>query len=186
MHEPELFFLFVRPMNRAGIRYVIGGSVAATFYGEPRLTYDVDFIIFLNAQDIIKIMEIFPASVFYTPPPEAIITEIARKKNGHFNVIHNQTGFKADMYLTGQDEMNAWAFRDKRRIEFENETINVAPPEYVIVRKLEYYREGRAEKHLRDIRAILAVQGKQLNHATLQEWVRQRGLEAEWQLASTL
>jgi hypothetical protein len=36
--EAELFLLFIRPLNRAGIRYVIGGSVAAIFYGEPRLT----------------------------------------------------------------------------------------------------------------------------------------------------
>jgi hypothetical protein len=29
----------------------------------------------------------------------------------------------------------------------------------VIVRKLEYYREGVSENHLRDIRAMLAVPG---------------------------
>ena len=44
MHEPELFLLFVRPLNQAGIRYVVSGSVAAIFYGEPRLTHDVDFV----------------------------------------------------------------------------------------------------------------------------------------------
>jgi hypothetical protein len=31
MPELELFLLFVRPFNRAGIRYVVGGSVAAIF-----------------------------------------------------------------------------------------------------------------------------------------------------------
>jgi len=34
----ELILLIVRPLNRAGIRYVIGGSVAAVFYGEPSHT----------------------------------------------------------------------------------------------------------------------------------------------------
>ena len=52
MREPELFLLFVRPLNRAGIRYVVSGSVAAIFYGEPRLTHDVDFVVFLNAGDV--------------------------------------------------------------------------------------------------------------------------------------
>jgi hypothetical protein len=37
MPEPELFLLFVRPLNTAQIRYVVSGSVAAIFYGEPRL-----------------------------------------------------------------------------------------------------------------------------------------------------
>jgi hypothetical protein len=38
MPEVELFLLFVRPLQRAGIRYIVTGSVAAIFYGEPRLT----------------------------------------------------------------------------------------------------------------------------------------------------
>jgi hypothetical protein len=48
MAEPELFLLFVRPLNRADIRYMVTGSVAAKFYGEPRLTHGVDFVAFLN------------------------------------------------------------------------------------------------------------------------------------------
>ena len=80
--------------------------------------------------------------------------------------------------------MNAWAFRGKRPVEFEGETIMLAPPEYVIVRKLEYYREGQAEKHLRDIRAMLAVSGEQLDRASLTEWIQRRGLESEWRLVS--
>ena len=50
MPEAELFLLFVCPLNRAGIRYVISGSVAAIFYGEPRLTHDVDFVCFLRVK----------------------------------------------------------------------------------------------------------------------------------------
>ena len=60
----------------------------------------------------------------------------------------------------------------------------LAPPEYVIVRKLEYYREGGSEKHLRDIRAMLAVSGGQLDQPALDEMIRQRGLEAEWKKVS--
>ena len=155
--EPELFLLFVRPLNRAGIRYVVSGSVAAIFYGEPRLTHDVDIVVLLNATDVQKLFEVFPEKDFYLPPKEAILMETARTDRGHFNLIHRDTGFKADLYPTGRDELNAWAFRGKRIIEFEGESVMVAPPEYVIVRKLEYFREGRAEKHLRDIRAILAL-----------------------------
>ena len=46
MPEADLFLLFVRPLNQANIRYIIGGSVAAIFYGEPRLTHDVDLVTF--------------------------------------------------------------------------------------------------------------------------------------------
>lgn len=180
MHEPELFLLFVRPLNRAGIRYVVSGSVAAVFYGEPRLTHDVDCVVFLNADACRKLAEVFPAIDFYVPPLEIILAETTRERGGHFNLIHHATGFKADLYPTGRDDMNAWAFRGKRTITFDGETIPLAPPEYVIVRKLEYFREGGAEKHLRDIRGILAVSGEQLDRATLDEWIQRCSLEVQW------
>ena len=65
-------------------------------------------------------------------------------------------------------------------MEYRGELIVIAPPEYVIVRKLEYFREGRSEKHLRDIRAMLAVSGEQLDRVTLNEWIQRLGLESEW------
>lgn len=57
-------------------------------------------------------------------------------------MIHAETGSKADFYTSGLDELHAWAFRHARRLEYRGEPVSVAPPEYVIVRKLEYYREG--------------------------------------------
>ena len=180
MPEPELFLLFVRPLNRAAIRYVVSGSVAAIFYGEPRLTHDVDFVVFLNAHDLQRLIEVFPAKDFYLPPLETMLAETAREQHGHFNLIHRDTGFKADFYPTGRDELNTLAFRGQRSVEFEGENVTLAPPEYVILRKLEYYREGQAEKHLRDIRAMLAVSGEQLNRSVLNEWLQRRGLETEW------
>jgi hypothetical protein len=182
MPEPELFLLFARPLNRARIRYVVTGSVAAIFYGEPRLTHDVDFLVFLNADDVQRLIEAFPSDVFYRPPIETMLAEVAREHHGHFNLIHHDTGFKADIYPTGRDELSAMAFRGKRSIEFEGENITLAPPEYVILRKLEYYREGQAEKHLRDIRTMLAVSGEQMDRGVLEEWIQRRGLETEWQL----
>jgi hypothetical protein len=118
--------------------------MAAIFYGEPRLTHDVDFVVFLNTNDVQRLIESFPAKDFYLPQKATMLAETAREQHGHFNLIHHDTGFKADLYPTGRDELNAWAFRGKRSIEFEGESVTLAPPEYVILRKLEYYREGSA------------------------------------------
>lgn len=65
-------------------------------------------------------------------------------------------------------------------MDFKGEAIAVAPPECIIVRKLEFYREGGSEKHLRDIRSMLRVSGAQINQADLNEWIQRRGVEAEW------
>jgi hypothetical protein len=93
MPEPELSLIFVRPLNRFGFRYVVSDSVAAILYGEPRLTNDVDFVVFLWQADIVRLQEAFPSPEFYVPPPEVISSEIARPTKGQFNVIHADTGF---------------------------------------------------------------------------------------------
>jgi len=185
MPEPELSLLFVRPLNRLGVRYIVSGSVAAILYGEPRLTHDVDFVVFLRGEDIRRLQVVFPSPAFYLPPADVIAAEVAREQKGHFNVIHSDTGFKADFYTAGRDDLHAWAFRNARQMDYRGEPIKVAPPEYVILRKLEYYREGGSEKHLRDIRAMLAVSGEQLDRPTLNEWIQRRGLDTEWQKASS-
>ena len=178
MLATELFLHFVRPLNRSGIRYVIGGSVAATFYGEPRFTRDVDVMVFLNEPGIRKLPELFPATECYLPPIEVIMAEVARGSRRQFNIIHLDTTFKADIYPTGRDEFNAWAFRNERTVTYEEEPLVLAPPEHVIVRKLEFFREGGSDKHLRDIRFILAATPVQ--HEFVEREVSLRNLDAQW------
>jgi len=180
MPEADLSLLFLRPLNKLGVRYIVGGSVASVLYGEPRFTNDLDVVVFLRHDDIRRLAEAFPSPEFYVPPAEVIAAEIARPQKGQFNVIHMTTGFKADIFTTGREEFNAWAFRNARKLDFKGELITVAPPECVIVRKLECFREGGSEKHLRDIRSMLKVSAEQIDHAALDEWIRVQGVEKEW------
>lgn len=185
MPEPDLIGLFVHPLDGLGVRYLISGSVAAMLYGEPRVTHDVDLIVFLRKRDTQRLPEIYRPPEFYLPPVNVIVEEMTRERGGHFNVIHADSGLKADFYLANRDELHAWAFRNMKRYDVGGKSIALAPPEYVIVRKLEYYREGRSEKHLRDIRSMLAVSGDQFDRPALNDWIQRRGLEAEWRLVSS-
>lgn len=112
---------------------MVSGSIAAILYGEPRLTHDVDFVVFLTTDDIRGLQEVFVSADYHVPPMDVIATEIAREQRGHFNIIHYDTGFKADFYTSGCDELHSWAFRRVRRMEYRGEPIIVAPPEYVII-----------------------------------------------------
>lgn len=180
MPEPDLIELFVRPLNDLGIRYLVSRSVAAMLYGEPRVTHDIDLVVFLRHTDIARLPTAFPAPKFYVPPPEVIGAEISRER-GSFNIIHADSGLKADLYGVTRDEMDGWAFRNAKKYSVNATTINLAPPEYVILSKLEYYREGGSEKHVRDIRSMLAVSGDQIDKSALYEWIQRRGLQEQWQ-----
>jgi hypothetical protein len=183
MLEPELTLLFTRRLDALGARYMVSGSVAVTIYGTPRLTNDVDIVVMLDGAQISRLPEIFPETEFYRPPLEAIEAEAAQDERGHFNIIHHETGFKADFYLVGRDPLHAWALSRARRLEVAGDPFIVAPPEYVIVRKLEFYREGGSEKHLRDIRSMLDMLPDATDRAELERLIAERGLEQAWRAA---
>ncbi len=183
MQDPDLIELFVRPLNDFGARYLVSGSVAAMLYGEPRVTHDIDLVVFLRTDQIQELAKIYPPPEFYLPPTDVILGEAAHDR-GSFNIIHVDSGLKADFYLAGRDEFHAWAFRNGKQYSVGQILIRLAPPEYVIVRKLEYYREGGSEKHLRDIRSMLAVSGDQLDQLELNDWIQRQKVQEQWRKAT--
>jgi len=183
MPEHDLFRIFITRLNRLNVPYMITGSVAGIMYGEPRLTHDIDLVIELQSADVDNFCNAFPPDEFYCPPPEIIRVEIARAQRGHFNLLHHETGFKADIYAFGREDLHRWALQNRTKILVDGEPFWLAPAEYVIVRKLEYYREGGSDKHLRDIAAIVSVSSDQIDHSGLEEKIKTRMLTAEWQLA---
>jgi hypothetical protein len=48
----------------------------------------------------------------------------------------------------------------------------------VILRKLQFYREGGSDKHLRDIRFIVAA--TPIDRAFVEAQIAQHGLEGQW------
>lgn len=180
MSQPNLFQIFTSRMNKLGLRYIVTGAVASIIYSAPRLTHDIDLVLELDPQSAEKILKAFPSEEFYCPPVENIRQEALRSLRGHFNIIHHETGFKADIYIAGQEELHRWALQNRRQIEMEGDTIWLAPPEYVILRKLEYYREGKSEKHLMDIAGIIEVSSDQIDFEELEGKMEKYGLEKEW------
>ncbi len=183
MPEHNLFRIFVSRLNELSIPYMITGAVASIIYGEPRLTNDIDLVIDFNPDDAERFAEAFRIEEFYCPPIEVIKLELNRPQRGHFNLIHHETGFRADIYASGRDELHHWGLSNKKSVDVEGEEFWLAPVEYVIFRKLEYYREGESEKHLRDISSILDVSSDQIDFKTLEEKIKRRTLAKEWDAA---
>ncbi len=183
MPEAELIGLFVSPLEKAGLQYLVSGSVASILYGEPRATMDINLGIFINEKNYGLLHRIYPETDFYVPPEDVIKIESRREIRGHYNIIHHETGYKADFYPSRNHPMLLWALRNLRRINVGDLTISVSPPEYVILWKLAFYQEGGAEKHLRDICGILSVQGDTLDYALIAETAKDLHLQQTWETA---
>src|ERR1700678_3917485 len=96
----------------------------------------------------------------------------------------NCTGFKADIYPASEDPLHLWAFKNRRREDAgDGSKIWLAPPEYVIIRKLEYFREGGSQKHLEDIGKMLPQVESDLDKVFLDAELKKRGLIEYWEKA---
>ncbi|MFZ9938058.1 MAG: hypothetical protein ACO3JG_13525 [Luteolibacter sp.] len=179
MQDPDLISLFVAPLEQAGIRYMITGSVASSIYGEPRNTLDIDLVVLLDPTQIPQLPSLFPEEDFYLPPADVIAIESRREAHGHFNIIHHHTGLKADIYLSRNHPALPWALEHTRRVQTPACEISIAPPEDVILHKLDFFREGGSEKHIRDIAGIIEQQ--ELDLQFLDHAIKQLGLEPQWQ-----
>lgn len=173
MALPNTVALIADRLNATGASWMATGSIAAMTYGDYRVTSDIDIILVLAPSNVAKMGATFPLD-----PLEVISIEAARTERGHFNLIHHDTGFKADIYVAGTDALTRWAFAHRQQIPFEESILWVAPPEYVIIGKLEFFREGGSEKHLRDIRGMLAVTDVETD--VLEEEIAKRGLSDVW------
>jgi hypothetical protein len=182
MQDLNLFSIYLDILNKNQIDYFVTGSVASIVYGEPRLTHDIDLVIFLQKDQIDKFVKAFPIEEFYCPPVEIIQKELNRAAQGHINLIHHKTGFKADIYFAGNEELHQWAIKKIQQIEFEGITINIAPPEYVILMKLKYYKEGEAQKQLTDINGIISNSGDLIDFLFLKDKINKMGLDTIWAL----
>lgn len=179
MGLPEPFGFFLDPLEAAGIAYGVTGSVAAGIYGEIRTTHDIDLVLLMRLEQIAKFRAAFPAEDFYVPPTEVLVHELMRGQRGCLNLYHHRSGFKADLFFVVNDPLHLWAMKERRRVPYGEGSLWVAPPEYVALRKLEFFREGGQDKHIRDLRFMLAV--TPLDTAFVELHVARLGLQEQWQ-----
>jgi hypothetical protein len=118
--ESSLFLVFTRRLDRLQVPYMLTGSIASTIYGEPRLTNDVDIVIEISRESCEQLGALFPPDEFYCPPTEVLFVEAARRQRGHFNLIHHDTGFKADIYPAGHEHLARWGLTRVRKVVIED------------------------------------------------------------------
>lgn len=174
--------IFAPRFNALGAPWGATGSIASIVYGEVRTTQDIDVVVLLDAAAAAAFERAFPEEEFYRPPREVIEAERSRERGGRFNLIHFDSGFKAGVYLSRADPLHLGALRNRRAVDIGGEQLWLVPPEYVILYKLEFFREGGSDKHIRDIRGMLAV--TDVDRSRIEQEVARRGLGEQW-LAAT-
>jgi hypothetical protein len=145
----DLLRLLVAALEEMNIPYAIGGSVASIAYGEPRATLDIDVVTSMEPSIVDAFCGRFSPDDFYV---DADAATQAVDEGGQFDIIHGASGHKIDVFSDRQDKVARSQIERGRTLPaLPGLTAVFSPPEELVVKKLQYYRMGGSDKHLRDI-----------------------------------
>lgn len=86
----------VSDLEQLNSKYFVTGGLVSSFYGEPRLTQDIDFVISLDSKNAITTL-INTLSKKFLIDPDVVKEEVARK--GIFQAIDEETLIKIDFHV---------------------------------------------------------------------------------------
>jgi hypothetical protein len=100
----------VRALERLGIPYYLGGSVASSLFGVARTTVDADLVAALGLEHVAP----FVAALGNDYYVDGNMVRDAVRRRSSFNVVHLATMLKVDVYLPGDRAYDRESFRRRR------------------------------------------------------------------------
>lgn len=91
----DVLALVTARLDSAGIAYMVTGSMAAGFYGQPRMTRDVAIVVALQTGDPERLEALF-SDVFLL---SADLVRAAMAHTTMFNAIHREALVKVDFVI---------------------------------------------------------------------------------------
>jgi hypothetical protein len=164
----------VETFERLKIPYLIGGSVASSVLGIPRSTQDVDLVADFEETVISELLAGLEQDFYLS---EIAVRE-ALKLRSSFNLLHNDTGIKVDVFLVKEQAFSRTSFARRQETLVENSprTFSMYTPEDIVIQKMLWYiASNNSEKQWLDILGVLKIQ-ENLDIAYLQEWANHLNL----------
>lgn len=162
-HELCAFFTYVvHVLERLEIPYMVVGGFAATIYGEPRLTIDVDIVVDMHLGHVRSFIAAFPESDYYVSE-DSVRDSLVRCYP--FNVIDSNTAAKVDVVPMPRDPFTLAAFERRQRIVYDpqgHSAVFIAA-EDIVVAKLVAHRATGSQKHLRDAHGVVMMRWDSLD-----------------------
>ena len=151
-------------LERCGVRYLIGGSLASSVAGEPRSTMDVDLVVALTQADVAPFLANL-GDGFYADE-ETLRRAVQARSSAH--LIHRATSTKVDLFVLGGTPLDDQQMERRVRLQVASAPdrfLYVYAAEDILLQKLRWYRLGNevSDRQWRDILGIVGVQGHRLD-----------------------
>jgi hypothetical protein len=155
---PDKVLAIDRALTDAGIDHAIGGAIAFAYYGEPRMTLDIDVNVFVPTDHWTQIA--------HALKPLGIDTEVDDKALSRDKEVKVPWDQNPVHLFFSHDELHEAMPAAVRRVPFADSTIPIVSPEHLIIRKATLDRP----KDWLDIEAILVAKTP-LDLAEIQTWL---------------
>ncbi len=168
----------VRVLEKLGIRYLVGGSLASSLHGIPRSTQDLDLLVELPGKLVAALVAELECD-FYV---DRDMIEDAVRRRASFNVIDLKTMFKVDVFVSDHRPLLVEEMARRQTIGLGEppEPVQVCSAEDIILQKLDWYEKGNriADRQWNDLVGVFKVRGAALDLAYLRRWSNELGLES--------
>jgi hypothetical protein len=171
--QKEFLERLVRFLDRAGIPYMVAGSMSSSLHGRPRATQDADVVIDPTEDQLDSLLALLKQG-YYVSRDAALD---ALRDRTMFNVIDLEGGWKADLIILKDRPFSRQEFERRRQIDAMGQMLWVVSPEDIILSKLEWMKGRESEIQYSDALGVAVTQWGNLDLEYLRKWAGQLGVE---------
>lgn len=175
MGQRDILLLISKLLADLKIPYLLTGSFASSYYGFPRATHDIDFVMEIEIENYPKMKNAF-GKLEKDFLIDLIEMQESIKKHFQFSILHVESQIKVDFWPMKKNEFNTSRLKRKREEIIFNHKVWMISPEDLILTKLLLCKEIRSERHLRDCIGIIKVQAGILDRKFLAFWAKKLGV----------
>lgn len=175
MNERELLVDCLRRLNRTGIIYYLTGSMATNYWGIPRTTHDLDFVVQLSETAVPLIVQEFRDNFHID---EQAVRAVFQPPH-QFNAIDARSALKVDFWLAASTPFDQEMLRRRVAATLFGEAAWIATAEDVILHKLLWHRISPSDRQMGDAAGVVAVQTASLDKNYLNKWAAKLHLTDE-------
>ena len=172
MSQEEFCLMVVSLLESAGVPYMVAGSQAGTIHGPPRMTQDLDLVIDPTEEQFDRFLSLL-GEEWYADQSAA---QQARRQRTQFNIIHLDSGWKADLIVRKDRPFSVEEFGRRQPGKMLDRMLTVVSPEDLILSKLEWNRITPSDRQLRDVVGVAKVRLATLDLAYLRRWAADLGV----------
>ncbi len=169
MTEKDLLLDCLRRLNRADISYMLTGAMVSNYWGIPRTTHDLDFVVQLPEEAIARLAAAFSGDFFL----EEAAIRAAFMPPYQFNAIDTRSPLKVDFWLLQPKPFEEEMFSRRVHTDLFGQAAWISTAEDLILHKLYWNRITPSERQLGDAAGVVSVQGNSLDVDYMRRWAEE-------------